>query len=91
LSFLNVLPRARGVEPGESGDELRLVWQEDGGPAVHAPAVAGFGTSMLSQAIQYQHEGKVELDWRKEGLICRLTLPITNAASHSASGQSVGG
>jgi PAS domain S-box-containing protein len=69
------------IEAGESGDELRLVWQEDGGPAVAPPALAGFGTTLLSQAIEYQHEGKVELDWRKEGLICRLTLPIARAAS----------
>jgi PAS domain S-box-containing protein len=69
------------VEAGESGNELRLVWQEDGGPAVDAPALAGFGTTMLSQAIEYQHDGKVELDWRKEGLVCRLTLPIARAAS----------
>jgi PAS domain S-box-containing protein len=69
------------VEAGESGGEFRLLWQEDGGPAVEAPAVAGFGTTMLSQAIEHQHEGKVELDWRKEGLVCRLTLPIARAAS----------
>jgi two-component system CheB/CheR fusion protein len=69
------------LEAAESGDEFRLLWQEDGGPSVAAPAVAGFGTSMLSQAIEYQHDGKVELDWRKEGLICRLTLPIATAVS----------
>jgi two-component system CheB/CheR fusion protein len=69
------------VEPGESGDEFRLLWQEDGGPAVKAPALAGFGTTMLRQAIEYQHQGKVELDWRKEGMICRLTVPIASAAS----------
>jgi two-component system CheB/CheR fusion protein len=73
------------VEAAESGDEFHLMWQEDGGPSVEPPAVTGFGTTMLSQAIQYQHEGKVELDWRKEGLICRLTLPIARAASSSAS------
>jgi two-component system CheB/CheR fusion protein len=73
------------VEAGENGDEFRLVWQEDGGPAVNTPAVTGFGTSLLSQAIEYQHEGSVELDWRKQGLICRLTLPIGKAASPSAS------
>jgi two-component sensor histidine kinase len=69
------------AEVDESGDEFHLVWQEDGGPAADPPAVAGFGTSMRSQAIEYQHEGKVELDWRKEGLICRLTVPIAKAAS----------
>jgi PAS domain S-box-containing protein len=69
------------VEAGESGDEFRLLWQEDGGPAVEPPALTGFGTSMLSQAIQYQHEGQVELDWRKEGLICRLALPIASVSA----------
>jgi two-component sensor histidine kinase len=75
------------VEPGENGDEFRLVWQEDGGPAVATPAVTGFGTSMLSQAIEYQHEGSVKLDWRKEGLICRMTVPLAKAASSPDSRQ----
>jgi PAS domain S-box-containing protein len=75
------------VEAGESGDEFRLLWQEDGGSAVEPPAVAGFGTTMLSQAIEHQHEGKVDLDWRKEGLICRLTLPIVRAVGASAASQ----
>jgi PAS domain S-box-containing protein len=75
------------VEAGERGDELRLVWQEDGGPAVDAPALAGFGTTMLSRAIEYQHEGKVELDWRKEGLICHVTLPLAKAANSLDSRQ----
>jgi PAS domain S-box-containing protein len=75
------------VDPGESGDEFRLLWQEDDGPAAEAPVVAGFGTSMLSQAIRYQHEGEVELDWRKEGLVCRITVPIAKAARYPTSRQ----
>jgi two-component system CheB/CheR fusion protein len=69
------------IEAEAGGDEFRLIWQEDGGPGVQPPAVAGFGTSMLSQAIEYQHEGRVELDWRNEGLVCRLALPLAKAAS----------
>jgi PAS domain S-box-containing protein len=68
------------LEPGGGGEELRLVWQENGGPAVARPAVPGFGTSMLSQAMQYQHKGTVELDWRKEGLICRLSVPLVTSS-----------
>lgn len=68
------------VDADESGEEFRLVWQEDGGPAVDPPAVASFGTTMLTQAFQYQHKGRVELDWRKEGLVCRLSLPLAKAA-----------
>jgi PAS domain S-box-containing protein len=69
------------VHAGETGEELRMVWQEIGGPVVDPPADAGFGTTMLCQAIEYQHKGRVELDWRREGLICRLTLPLTDATS----------
>jgi PAS domain S-box-containing protein len=70
-----------GVEPSESGEVFRLVWQEEGGPAVEPPEVSGFGTSMLKQAFEYQHAGRVELDWRKEGLVCDLSLPIARATS----------
>jgi PAS domain S-box-containing protein len=69
------------VQSAENGEELRIVWQENGGPAVEPPAVAGFGTTMLKRALEYQHEGRAELDWRKEGLVCRLTLPL-NQGTH---------
>jgi PAS domain S-box-containing protein len=56
--------------------ELRLTWQEQNGPAVRPPETQGFGTTMLSQAIAYQHHGQVELQWREEGLVCTLSLPL---------------
>jgi PAS domain S-box-containing protein len=67
------------VETSEDGDELHLIWQEDGGPEVEPPTTAGFGTRMLTQAMQYQHMGRVELDWRKEGLVCRIVLLLEAA------------
>ncbi len=73
---------AAHLDPG--GAELRMVWLEAGGPAVEAPTVAGFGTTMLNQAIKYQHDGRVELDWRREGLVCRLALPLGKLATAEA-------
>ena len=64
------------TEATHGGHELHLAWQEHGGPAVRPPAAKGFGTTMLSQAIEYQHQGKAELLWRGEGLLCRLSLPL---------------
>jgi two-component system CheB/CheR fusion protein len=64
------------LEENQSGQELRLLWREEKGPEVQPPAAPGFGTTMLREAIEYQHEGRVELDWRTEGLVCHLTLPI---------------
>jgi two-component system CheB/CheR fusion protein len=71
------------VDGDGSGEQLRLVWQEDGGPPVARPAAPGFGTSMLSQAVAYQHKGTVEFDWRKEGLICRLSVPLAKSSPAS--------
>jgi PAS domain S-box-containing protein len=65
------------TEAIDGGPELRLTWQEQDGPSVRPPAARGFGTTMLGQAIEYQHQGKAELLWRDEGLLCRLSLPLT--------------
>jgi two-component sensor histidine kinase len=67
---------AARIETGENGHELRLAWQEHGGPPVEPPATAGFGTAMLSRALEYQHNGWADLEWRREGLLCRLALPL---------------
>jgi PAS domain S-box-containing protein len=64
------------VEPAEAGQEFSLLWQEEGGPPVQPPTTTGFGTSMLGQALEYQHQGRTELIWRESGLICRLRLPL---------------
>ena len=34
---------------------------------------------MLAHAIEYQHDGGAELDWRPEGLVCRVRLPLREA------------
>ena len=65
------------VAQGETGPEFHLDWQEDGGPPVQPPTTVGFGTTMLNQAITYQHRGRAELTWRETGLLCRLRLPLS--------------
>jgi two-component sensor histidine kinase len=61
---------------GATGRELRLVWRERGGPAVERPTSRGFGTTLLERALAHQHGGRVKLDWRREGLVCRVSLPL---------------
>ena len=68
------------VEPGESGPEFSLVWDESGGPPVQSPEYIGFGTTLLGRAMEYQHQGRAELLWRKSGLLCRLGLPVSEIA-----------
>jgi hypothetical protein len=43
---------------------------------VARPASRGFGTALLGQALAHQHSGRVELDWRRSGLVCRMSLPL---------------
>jgi two-component sensor histidine kinase len=65
------------IERAETGEEFLLVWQEDGGPPVKPPTTAGFGTTMLGKALEYQHQGQTELIWRAAGLLCRVRLPLS--------------
>jgi PAS domain S-box-containing protein len=55
---------------------LGIVWTETGGPAVEIPESRGFGTRSVIASIESQLGGKAEFDWRPEGLICRLSVPL---------------
>jgi PAS domain S-box-containing protein len=57
-------------------DMLQLLWEERGGPAVERPISRGFGTRSVIASIETQLGGKAEFDWRTEGLICRLSVPL---------------
>jgi PAS domain S-box-containing protein len=58
------------------GDMLKMVWEEKGGPLVNKPASRGFGTRSVIASIETQLGGQAEFDWRSEGLICRLSVPL---------------
>jgi len=57
-------------------DVLQMVWEERNGPLVKQPASRGFGTRSVIASIESQLGGKAEFDWRAEGLICRLSVPL---------------
>jgi two-component sensor histidine kinase/PAS domain-containing protein len=56
---------------------LMLAWEETGGPAVQTPTSRGFGTRSVIASIESQLGGKADFDWRFEGLICRLSVPLS--------------
>ena len=58
-------------------DMLQMVWEEKDGPVVEKPASRGFGTRSVIASIESQLGGHAEFDWRSEGLICRLSVPLT--------------
>jgi len=52
---------------------LILLWTETGGPPVKTPTHQGFGGRVIKGMIE-QLKGRTRFDWRREGLICEITL-----------------
>jgi PAS domain S-box-containing protein len=65
-------------------ESLALVWEESGGPQVRPPNSRGFGTRSLLASVESQLGGQAEFDWRAEGLLCRLHVPLTKASLPNA-------
>ena len=65
-------------EQADNGDapRLHLVWTETGGPAVAPPTRRGFGSELIEGAVAYELKGTVKLDFRPEGLICTMSVPL---------------
>jgi PAS domain S-box-containing protein len=57
----------------ETGRQLILRWTETGGPAVQKPTRQGFGSRVIERMIG-QLGGKVQFNWRREGLICEISF-----------------
>jgi two-component sensor histidine kinase len=55
---------------------LDLSWNEQGGPPVTKPTTRGFGTRSVIASVNSQLGGRAEFDWRVEGLLCRLCVPL---------------
>jgi len=61
-------------------DMVELEWEENDGPHVTVPASRGFGTRSVIASIETQLGGRASFDWRPEGLLCRLTVPLAEHA-----------
>jgi PAS domain S-box-containing protein len=63
------------------GDEVRLAWDETGGPALAgAPGAEGFGSQLARRTVTGQLGGTMEPDWRAEGLRLAMTLSLERLA-----------
>jgi PAS domain S-box-containing protein len=54
--------------------QLVVRWTEAGGPPAKPPTRKGFGTRAIESMI-VGVKGRVQLDWRAEGLACEIALP----------------
>ena len=61
-------------------DRLSFVWRESGGPEVIPPTRKGFGSRMIEGAVKRQLSGESSVDYAAEGLVCRFSFPMGEAA-----------
>jgi PAS domain S-box-containing protein len=54
---------------------LILRWTETRGPLVTSPTRKGFGTRVMERMIREQLKGKMQFEWRADGLVCEIVLP----------------
>jgi PAS domain S-box-containing protein len=65
---------------GDAPSRLRFVWSEGGGPPVTPPQRRGFGSRLIERSLAGDLGGRVELDYRPEGLLCTLDAPLPSEA-----------
>ncbi len=58
-----------------ANDRLRFEWVETGGPGVDKPTHKSFGTRLISSLGQ-QLKGSVDLDYRPDGFVYTLDVPL---------------
>lgn len=59
----------------QAGDNLSIVWREQGGPAIEGPPEhAGFGGRLADLSIVQQLGGAIRRIWAREGLIVEVDL-----------------
>ena len=68
------------------GRELHLHWAESGGPPVRLPVRRGFGLELIERSVAHQLGGQAVLDYRVEGVVCEITVPLTDSVGTSVSG-----
>lgn len=64
------------IEPTSEGRRLILSWREKEGPPVTPPLRKGFGSRVIERGLTHELEGTVQLDYRPDGLICTMNIPV---------------
>lgn len=66
------------IEWTNDAGHLHLRWRESGGPEVHGkPETHGLGTGIIMKCAQNIFgQGRVDFDWRPDGLVCELVIPM---------------
>ena len=68
------------IQDGET-PTLRLVWREEGGPAVAEPERRGFGSRLIERGVVRDVGGEARLDFLPGGVEFQLSAPLSNRIS----------
>ena len=66
-----------------AAQRLNLIWAEVGGPTVRPPSRRSFGTRMM-QSLGMQLSGQVKLDYRPDGFVYTLDVPLSALTAKAA-------
>jgi two-component sensor histidine kinase len=66
---------AVAIEWSVEEDDLRLLWREAGGPVTKPPSRRGYGSRLVTATIG-SCGGQIDYDWRAEGPVAHLRLPL---------------
>lgn len=55
---------------------VTLTWSERSPKPVEKPERQGMGLRVIAQTVRHQLSGTVDMDWRKEGFVCRVRFPL---------------
>jgi PAS domain S-box-containing protein len=58
------------------GDQLKLEWKEQDGPAVAVPKRRGFGSRLIERGLESDLGGRAEMLFEPDGLRCRITAAM---------------
>ncbi|HWA92534.1 MAG TPA: HWE histidine kinase domain-containing protein [Rhizomicrobium sp.] len=61
---------------GDNG-QLKIGWQEEGGPPVRAPTRRGFGSTVIERSIPYDLNGEAKIQYALAGVRAEFTIPAT--------------
>jgi two-component sensor histidine kinase len=65
------------TERTDEGTLLRIVWQEQGGPAVSPPAKRGLGLSLIEDGIRYELAGDSSVRFDPDGVRAEVSILLT--------------
>ena len=55
---------------------IELIWSEKNGPRVAPPSRRGFGARMIQLHLAAELGGEASLDFRPEGIVCKIASPL---------------